>query len=107
MKATILIGMCCTGAILANSVHLGLKSAAVGVVAGSIAGNLINKAIEKFKIIKMMLDQWLFAIFIVFSVKYLWYLLQFKIFYLLYLYLQHIGNLSSIKITKKTNNNSI
>ena len=55
MKATILIGMCCAGAILANSVHMGLKSAAVGVVAGSIAGNLINKAIEKFKIIEMML----------------------------------------------------
>lgn len=61
MKATILIGMCCAGAILANSVHMGLKSAAVGVVAGSIAGNVINKAIEKFKIIEMMLA-WLLII---------------------------------------------
>ena len=57
IKATILLGMCCTGAVLANSLHMGLKSAAVGVVAGSIVGNLINKTIEKFKIIETMLDQ--------------------------------------------------
>ena len=51
IKATILIGMCSTGAIIANSFRVGILSMAIGGYGGSIMGNLINKAIVKLKIL--------------------------------------------------------